>query len=199
MPPQPHSVTSFALLCPDVVWSLLYNDIISDERSASLSTLPTSWMKILNQVPAPTSYPLPFFHSVRNTHSPIKLREVKVIGAKLFINIDTAAESGASHWGGTSPLKHTNLYTLPQLGGIPVPFSTDWLLRNLHSFWSATALKPTHPSLSPFSPLRQTSVYSPLLLPATLPPKASLMLVIAYVTLSIQSYGWNKTLLYLSQ
>lgn len=34
---------------------------------------------------------------VRNTHSPIKLKENKVIEAKLFTNINTAAESGASY------------------------------------------------------------------------------------------------------
>lgn len=170
MPPQPHSVTSFSLLCLDVVWSLLYNDIINDERSAYLSTLPRLWMKILNQVPAPISYPLPFFHRVRNTRSPIKSKKVKVIEAKLLINRDTAAESGASHWRGTSPLKLKPLCFSPARGHSH-PFSR-WLSSQELPFFLITYCTRTNTSFSlPFlSPVASLPFSS---LPRSLPRPAS--------------------------
>lgn len=56
---HPHSVILFTLLFQDdsvISVPRLPSDVISDVINAHLCTQPRSWMKILNQVPAPTSY-----------------------------------------------------------------------------------------------------------------------------------------------
>lgn len=55
---HPHSVILFALLFQDdsvISVPRLPNDVVGDVSSAHLCTLPRSWMKVLSQVPAPTS------------------------------------------------------------------------------------------------------------------------------------------------
>lgn len=110
--------------------------------------------------------PSPFL-SQREKHSPIKLKENKVIKAKLLININSAAVTGASHWAGTPAPK---MYK-PLRPGCPCPLShclgtqeLTLLLTLLHSHQQLL-----HP------PLGQTSLDSGLFLPATLPPRLSLV------------------------
>lgn len=137
------------------VWSLhpgstMTSSVMKAVHSSSLYPCHECKYSIRYQLQLPT-LSLSFTEWETLTHQ-IKLKEDKVIEAKLFININMAAESGASHWGGTpSPNMYKPLCPSPARG-VPFPFFTGWVLRNFYSFWPPSALKPATPSLSPFSP-----------------------------------------------
>lgn len=130
--------------------------------------------------------------TVTNTHSLIKLKKDKVIEARLFININESAESGASHWGGTPFIKMHKLLCPSLACGGPCPFfpwagySGIYIL-SYHLLCSNQHLLSLLPSLP-----SNEHWFAPFFLPLTLTRPGLVLFHLCLGDMTTCSYGWKN-------